>query len=291
MSLMSHIVKLPMTLTISEGYSYVAHATCDELMNCLPDESVDVIYSDPPFGTGATRVDPRDPSTSYRDDADMEQWLTILQTFATHARRVLKPSGSVFLHLDWRGVHEAKLLVMDEVFGKSNQIGEIIWATDWGCRQKDRFARKHDTILHYAREAGAHRFDGDRVDRVPYKAPELQMYRAKRLGKDDGLARIAVGKPVTDVFHDISIVGTSSNERRLNSYPTMKPVRLIKRLLAPVVVSGSVVLDPFCGSGPVMEAAHMLSCSFVTGDVSEKAVGIVRQRANRLGAKFFTVER
>lgn len=260
-------------------------------MNCLADESVDVIYVDPPFGTGKARVDPRDPSTLYRDNADMDQWLTMLRTFATHAQRVLKPSGSVYLHLDWRGVHEAKLLVMDDVFGKSNQLGEIVWSFNWGARQKDRFSRKHDTILHYAKEAGAHRFNASRLDRVPYKAPELQMYRAKRLGKDDGLSRIAEGQPVTDVFHDVSIVGTSSNERKLNSYPTMKPVKLIKRLLSPVVIPGSVVLDPFCGSGASLEAAHALSCSFVVGDASEKAAMVTKIRADRLGAMYVAVER
>ena len=260
-------------------------------MASLPDESVDVIYADPPFGSGVTRVDPRDPSILYRDDADVDQWLRMLRSFVVASRRVLKPSGSVFLHLDWRGVHEVKLLVMDEVLGRDNQIGEIIWSFNWGCRQKDRFARKHDTILHYAKESGAHRFDVSRVDRIPYKAPELQMYRAKRLGKDDGPARIAAGQPVTDVFHDISIVGTGSNERKSNSYPTMKPVKLIKRLLSPVVIPGSVVLDPFCGSGASMEAASELQCSFVVGDASEKAVEVTKSRADRLKVKYFVVER
>jgi site-specific DNA-methyltransferase (adenine-specific) len=288
---MTHIVKLPGLLLISAGSSYVACLPFDELMEALPDESVDAIYADPPFGTGVTRVDPRDPSTLYRDDLEGERWLSMLRAFAAQARRVLKPSGSVYLHLDWRGVHEAKLLAMDEVFGRDNQIGEIIWSFDWGCRQKDRFARKHDTILHYAKESGAHRFDVGRVDRVPYKAPELQMYRAKRLGKNDGAARIAAGKPVTDVFQDINIVGTSSNERKLNSYPTMKPTRLVRRLLSPVVTAGSVVLDPFCGSGASLEAAHALSCSFVMGDASEKAARAARIRADRLEAKYFAVER
>ena len=284
------IVKLPTTLSISSGDSYIAHATCDELMFNVPNESVDVIYIDPPFGTGLRRVDPRDPSTTYEDDIYPGRWQMMLRSFAAHARRVLKPSGSVYLHLDWRGVHEAKLLVMDEIFGRHNYLGEIIWSFNWGARQRDRFSRKHDTILHYAKEAGAHLFDVDRVDRVPYKAPELQLYRAKRLGKDDGAARIASGQPVTDVFHDISIVGTSSKERKLNSYPTMKPVKLIKRLLSPVTIPGSVVLDPFCGSGASMEAAHELLCSFIVGDASEKAVKVIKLRADRLKAKYFTVE-
>lgn len=260
-------------------------------MASLPDASVDVVYADPPFRAGVTRADPRDAATFYQDDPDLEKWLAMLRTFAAASRRVLKPSGSVFLHLDWHGVHEAKLLVMDEAFGKANFLGDLIWAYDWGARQKDRFSRKHDTILHYAKQADAHRFDPARVDRVPYKAPGLQMYRAKRLGKHDGAARVAAGKPVTDAFSDINVIGTAARERTLNSYPTMKPVKLVRRLLAPVVEPGCVVLDPLCGSGTALEAAASLSCSFVVGDANERAVAVARNRAKRLIVGFCDVER
>ncbi len=249
-----------------------------------------MIYTDPPFNTGVVRSDPRDSTTFYSDHMPRDEWVEMIVDLADNCRRVLKPHGSMYLHLDWRCVHEAKIYAMDAIFGRENQLGEIVWAYDWGARQKDCFARKHDTILHYAKEAGAHRFDVERVDRVPYKAPELQLYRAKRLGKDDGAARIATGKPVTDVFDDINIVGTSSNERKLYSYPTMKPARLVKRLLSPVVTVGSVVLDPFCGSGATLQAASELLCSFVVGDVSEDATSIARRRARNLEVKFVAVE-
>ena len=287
---MARIVKLPGLLRISDG-SHIACAPFEELLASLPDESVDAVYADPPFNTGVTRFDPRDETSFYSDHMPRDEWVEFIWNVAYDCRRVLKPHGSMYLHLDWRGVHEAKVFAMDAVFGRENQLGEIVWAYDWGARQKDCFARKHDTILHYAKEKGAHRFDLAKVDRVPYKAPELQMYRSKRLGKDDGAARIAAGKPVTDVFQDINVVGTSSNERKLNSYPTMKPSRLVKRLLAPVVAPGNVVLDPFCGSGASLEAASELLCSFVAGDVSEKAAYAARARATRLGAKFVAVER
>lgn len=288
---MPDIVKLPRLLQISGGLSHVACAAFDELLMSLPDESVDAVYTDPPFNTGVLRADPRDPTAFYQDDLPHDEWLKLIVRLAGECRRVLKPHGSMYLHLDWRGVHEAKVFAMDATFGRDNQVGEIVWAYDWGARQRDQFAKKHDTILHYAKEKGAHRFDPEKVDRVPYKAPELQLYRAKRLGKNDGAARIAAGKPVTDVFQDINVVGTSSEERKLNSYPTMKPARLIKRLLAPVVESGNIVLDPFCGSGAILEAASELLCSFVVGDVNEKAAKIARQRADRLGAKYIAVER
>lgn len=256
----------------------------------MPDESVDVVYTDPPFNTGVVRSDPRNSTSFYSDHMPHDEWVEMIVRLADGCRRVLKSHGSMYLHLDWRGVHEAKVYAMDAVFGRENQLGEIVWAYDWGARQTDRFARKHDTILHYAKEADAHRFNVERIDRVPYKAPGLQLYRAKRLGKDDGAVRIAAGKPVTDVFDDINIVGTSSNERKLYSYPTMKPTRLIKRLLSPVVTEGSVVLDPFCGSGVTLQAASELLCSFVVSDASEHAASIARRRAKNLEVKFIAVE-
>lgn len=288
---MTHIVKLSQQLPVSRGECYVANLDYKELFAALPDDSVDVIYADPPFNSGMLKRDPRNPSVYYEDSFPRKQWLNnFLVLFAIHAQRVLKPHGSLYLHLDWRMVHDAKVNVMDDIFGRENFLGEVIWSYDWGARQKDRFSRKHDNILHYAKEAGKHRFDPERVDRVPYKAPELQMYRAKRLGKDDGLSRIEAGKPVTDVFEDINVLGTSSNERALNSYPTMKPAKLIKRLLSPVVIPGSVVLDPFCGSGVIVQAASELNCSFVAGDANPKATVIASRRASRLGATFSVVE-
>lgn len=288
---MSNIVKLPCSIPVSHGECYVANLDYKELFAAVPDESIDAIYADPPFNTGMLQRDPRNSSVYYADDKSRKSWLdNFLFLFAIHAQRVLKPHGSLYLHLDWRMVHEAKANVMDDVFGRENFLDEIIWAYDWGARQKDRFSRKHDNILHYAKDVEQHRFDPERVDRVPYKAPELQMYRAKRLGKDDGAQRIEAGKPVTDVFSDINVLGTSSNERALNSYPTMKPTKLVRRLLSPVVVSGSVILDPFCGSGVTIEAASELGCSFVVGDANPTAAMIAARRAERLGTNFFVVE-
>jgi site-specific DNA-methyltransferase (adenine-specific) len=288
---MNSTLKLPCVLPISAAESYVAHASFEEVLIALPDESVDAIYSDPPFNTGVTRVDPRDRATLYQDSFAIEEWLSTLRAFASGARRVLKPTGSIFLHLDWRGVHEAKVFVMDQIFGRDAYVGEIVWSYDWGARQRDRFALKHDTILHYAASPGNHRFDASRVDTVPYKAPELQHYRAKRLGKTDGAARIARGKPITDVFQDINIVGTSSHERSDNSYPTMKPVKLLRRLLAPVVQGGDRVIDPFCGSGPIVDAAAALGCSFVASDISARAFEVTKARAKRANVNFDVVER
>lgn len=270
--------------------SVVTKMSFDEAMSNLRDDSVDAIYADPPFNTGVDRHDPRDRTRSYQDRFADQEWLDMISRFAEQSKRILKESGSVFLHLDWRGVHEAKVLVMDRVFGKHNFIGEIVWSYNWGSRQRDRFSRKHDTILHYAKCAGAHMFDCEKLDRVPYKAPELQMYRAKRLGKNDGEERIKAGQPVTDVFSDINVLGTASKERANYSYPTMKPSKLIRRLLAPVTSTGSLVVDPFAGSGAIVTAASELGCLFFANDASEAAYQHIRRRADSSGTNYAYVK-
>jgi site-specific DNA-methyltransferase (adenine-specific) len=288
---MSNIVKLSDVDYLSRGVSYIVNADYSDLLRSVPNDSVDVIYADPPFNTGTSRVDPRDKETHYRDRYDVADWIDMMSVLAIESKRVLKKTGSMYLHLDWRSVYDAKIDVMDVIFGRENFIGEIIWSYNWGARQKDRFSRKHDNILHYSKDVDCHVFDNERVDRVPYKAPELQMYRSKRLGKDDGTSRIAKGQSVTDVFHDINVLGTASKERSKNSYPTMKPVRLVKRLIAPVVPIDGVVLDPFCGSGTTLEAAASLGCTFVVGDENRRAFEITSRRATELKLDFRLVER
>lgn len=270
--------------------SVVAKLSASAAMSTIQDHTVDAVYADPPFNTGVDRHDPRDPTRSYQDRFADDEWLDMIADFAEHSKRILKTTGSIFLHLDWRGVHEAKVLVMDKIFGRSNFVGEIIWSYNWGSRQRDRFSRKHDTILHYAKQAGAHTFDHSKLDKVPYKAPELQMYRAKRLGKNDGEERIKAGQPVTDVFHDINVLGTASKERANYSYPTMKPSKLLRRLLAPVTSEGSLVVDPFCGSGAVVTAAAELDCRFLASDANEEAFKHACSRADASGMPYSKIK-
>ena len=85
---------------------------------------------------------------------------------------MLTPTGSLFLHLDFREVHYAKVL-LDGIFGRDSFINEIIWAYDYGARSKRRWSPKHDSLLWYARNPDDYTFHYDEVDRVPYLAPAL----------------------------------------------------------------------------------------------------------------------
>lgn len=241
----------------------------DEALNVLAqlsEASIDLIYVDPPFGTGTTQTA---HGMSYLDN--YYSCSVFLRPVLVEMYRVLKTSGSLYLHLDWRNVHHARV-VCDDIFGSANFLNEIIWSYNFGGRGKDRFPRKHDNILVYAKQAGNHVFNWDDVDRVPYRAPDMQ-----KVGRTpaDAAARIALGQVPTDVW-EMSIVGTNSRER--TGFPTQKPVALVQRAVVASSPLGGVVLDVFAGSGTTGQAALQNGRSFILADTSPWAIEVMQAR-------------
>ena len=192
-----------------------------DVLRALPDGCVDLAYADPPFATGGTRrlttIRTGDGDRTrrgfggreyryevvselgYADDLPLAEHLAALRERLVEVHRVLAPHGSLYLHVDWRTSHHVRLL-LDEVFGPERFLNEIVWAYDYGGRPRDRWPRKHDTILWYAR-GDRWLFDRDAIDRVPYMAPGLV-----------GPEKAARGKLPTDVWW-MTIVPPGSTER------------------------------------------------------------------------------
>jgi len=255
-----------------------------DVLRALPDGSVDLVYADPPFGTGATRrlasirtgtgesVRHGFAGRAYRyqvvrdlawdDDLPLAAHLEAIEHRLVEIRRVLASHGSLYLHLDWRTTHHVRLL-LDRVFGADRFLNEIVWAYDYGGRPRDRWPRKHDTILWYAK-GDEWRFERDAVDRIPYLAPELV-----------GPVKAARGKLPTDVWW-MTIVPPGSHER--TGYPTQKPVRLLERIVAASSRPGDLVLDPYAGSGTTGVAAARLGRRWLLVDRNPVAVAIARDR-------------
>ena len=234
----------------------------DEALNVLKrlsDESVDMIYVDPPFGTGDVQ---ESHGMSYSDPK--YDYVPFLREHLLRFKLVLKETGTLYLHLDWRHSHYARVLC-DQIFGDKNFLNEVIWAYDYGGRGKDRWPRKHDNILVYTKDVKQHIFNWDDIDRIPYMAPGLQ--------KD--LARAEAGKVPTDVWW-MSIVGTQSKER--TGYPTQKPVKLVERAILASSPPAGVVLDCFAGSGTTGEAAHKHGRSFILADTSPWSMEVMHER-------------
>ncbi len=261
--------------------------TALDVLGTLPDGSVQLIYVDPPFGTGQVRrlssirtgAGERErrgfggrtyrfevvSDHAYRDDMPLDAYLAFLAAHLTEAHRVLDPRGSIYVHLDFRAAHHARL-IMDDVFGPERFLNEIVWAYDYGGRPRDRWPRKHDTILWYAR-GDAWTFDRDAIDRIPYMAPGLV-----------GPEKVSRGKLPTDVWW-MTIVPTNGPER--TGYPTQKPERLLTRIVAASSRPGDLVLDFFAGSGTTGVVAKRLGRRFLLVDRNPVAVDIARERLSR----------
>ncbi len=250
----------------------------------LPDACVDLIYIDPPFGTGQVRSLATIRTGSgersrrgfggrryhfevtavhaYRDDMPLDAYLEFLGAHLAQAHRVLRPTGSLYLHLDHHAVHHARCM-LDGIFGPEHFLNEIIWAYDYGGRPRDRWPRKHDNLLWYAR-SGRWTFNRADIDRIPYMAPGLV-----------GPEKAARGKLPTDVWW-MTIVPTNGHER--TGYPTQKPERLLERILRASSNKGDLVLDFFAGSGTTGAVAARLGRRFLLVDHNPEAVAIARRR-------------
>ena len=267
-----------------EGPSRLFEGDNLELMKSLPDGAFTLCYMDPPFNTG--RVQVRRSSTVVASaessrhgfggkgyDFTLQSVTSYDDTFANYweflaprlreAWRLLSPEGTLYLHLDWREVHYAKV-ALDHLFGRENFLNEIIWAYDYGAKTKKRWPTKHDTILVYVKNPRSYVFNSDEIDREPYMAPGLV--------SDDKSAR---GKLPTDVWWH-TIVSPTGKEK--TGYATQKPLGVLTRIVRASSNLGDWVLDPFAGSGTTAHAAASLGRKFVVMDSNGDAVSIMNTR-------------
>jgi site-specific DNA-methyltransferase (adenine-specific) len=233
-------------------------ADCAAVLPRLPDAAFDLVYIDPPFNTGRRQA--RGP-LGYADSHD--DYPAFLAPHLEQARRLLAPHGTLYLHLDYREAHYAKV-ALDELFGRDAFLNELIWAYDYGGKPRNRWPAKHDTILVYVKTPGAHHFDAGAVDREPYMAPGLV-----------GPEKAARGKRPTDVIWH-TIVPTNSREK--TGYPTQKPEGLVRRLVQASSRPGGWCLDFFAGSGTLGAVAAKLDRRYVLVDSNPEAIEIADRR-------------
>jgi site-specific DNA-methyltransferase (adenine-specific) len=255
-----------------------------EVLAAIPDESINLIYIDPPFNTGrvqkrqslktvraegGNRVGFKGASyetvkgkvTSY-DDSFADYW-AFLEPRLEEAWRVLAKNGTLYLHLDYREVHYAKVL-LDALFGLDSFLNEIIWAYDYGARSKSKWPAKHDNILVYVKDPSNYTFNNTAVDREPYMAPGLVTPE-----------KAALGKLPTDVWWH-TIVSPTGKEK--TGYATQKPIGILRRIIHASSNEGEIVLDFFGGSGTTAFVAMQLDRRFITVDKNPEAIEVMKQR-------------
>jgi len=255
-----------------------------KVLRALADQSVDLIYIDPPFNTGREQAR-KQISVEKDEDGDrvgfggnryqttvigerayrdyFDDYLGFLEPRLLEAYRILKPDGSFYFHIDYREVHYCKIL-LDGIFGRGSFLNEIIWAYDFGGRSKNRWPAKHDNILLYVKDPEHYTFNRDEVDRIPYMAPGLV-----------GEKKAQQGKFPTDTWWH-TIVGTNSKEK--TGYPTQKPLGVLRRIVAASSNPGELVLDFFAGSGTVGAVCLELGRRFILVDNNPQAYAIMKKR-------------
>jgi site-specific DNA-methyltransferase (adenine-specific) len=255
-----------------------------EVLREIPDGKVNLIYIDPPFNTGrvqkrqalktvkstsGSRVGFKGASyetvkgtiTSY-DDSFVDYW-EFLEPRLEEAWRVLAPNGTLYLHLDFREVHYAKVL-LDALFGRDSFLNEIIWAYDYGARSKSKWPAKHDNILVYVKDPSNYVFNNTAVDREPYMAPGLVTPE-----------KAALGKLPTDVWWH-TIVSPTGKEK--TGYVTQKPEGILRRVIHASSNEGDLVMDFFGGSGTTAYVAMTLARRFLTVDKNPEAFEVMKNR-------------
>ena len=260
-------------------------------LKSMADESFQLIYIDPPFNTGRSQVRTNRSSISsttgnlgfqgkrYEQvvksvlsyDDDFADYWAFLEPRLIEAYRLLNETGTIYLHLDYREAHYAKVL-MDALFGRECFLNEIIWAYDYGGKSKSRWPAKHDTILVYVKNPTKYFFDSATVDREPYMAPGLVTPE-----------KVARGKLPTDVWWH-TIVSPTGKEK--TGYPTQKPLGILRRIISASSRPGDQVLDFFAGSGTTAQAAFELKRNFVVVDQNPESIEVITSRLNALGVEY-----
>jgi len=210
----------------------------------------------------------------FLSDNDMLAYLSMMAPRLIELKRVLKPTGSIFLHCDPTASHYLKML-MDSIFGGGNFRNEIIWHYRTGNLAKKQFQRKHDVILFYSK-TNIWKFKP-----LEYKEYYSQVYgpgfkpgfKGRKHGEDRyGEFRI----PFVDDVWDISAVFTRSSEHL--DYPTQKPLALLERIIKAGSNQGDIVLDPFCGCGTTIAMAEHLEREWIGIDITHLAVSLIKHR-------------
>ena len=281
---------------------------CLDIMRGMADGCIDLIYLDPPFNSNANYAAPigsEAAGAEFKDtwglsDIDLAWWGEIEEAYPAlykllaavrevrgksmmayliymairviEMRRLLKPTGSIYLHCDPTASHYLKLM-MDSIFSGGGQMqNEIVWCYGSGGASKKRFSRKHDTVFFYTlgRE---YLFNVDSV-REPYSSPHKSM-TPKVVGSKVYQKMHPLGRIPFD-WWQIPILTNSDKQR--TGYPTQKPLALLQRIIKASSNQGDIILDPFCGCATTCVAAEVESRQWIGIDVSDLAFQLVKTR-------------
>lgn len=259
-----------------------------DILKTIENESVDLIYIDPPFFTHkAYEVIWGDEAEvrSFEDrwEGGIEHYISWMKPRVQELYRILKPTGSFYLHCDWHANAHIRIM-LDGIFGDDHFQNEIIWYYRGGGVSKERFGRRHDSVFFYAK-GEKWTFNADAV-RIPYSEETLERLQYKaRSFRGEKVYETYEANPLGKFPDDVWImqpIMPSSKERL--GYPTQKPEKLLERVMQASSNKGDVVLDAFCGCGTTLAVGQQLGRHWIGIDISPTAVKLIERRLQRLGA-------
>lgn len=279
------------------------------ILRAMSDESVDLIYLDPPFNSNRAyniiypgdlgQVTAFEDTWAWSSECDvhldtikaqpqeigqvlpalvsgmgkiqLSAYLVNMAVRLVELHRILKPTGSLYLHCDPTAGHYLKI-VLDATFGRKEFRNEIIWYYNSGARKERDFGRRHDFIFRYSRSPN-YFVDFDCPEaREPY-SPDINIPPSKKHYYDPR------GKVRDDVWR-LPIIPQNDKKERLG-FPTQKPLKLLDRIIRTSSRHGDIVLDPFCGCGTAIEAAENSGRQWIGIDITYAAIAAIQERFRR----------
>ncbi len=270
----------------------IIHGDCRERLIEFEKNSIDLVYFDPPFFTQKTHsLKTRDNSKKYEFEdkfSSISEYLELIENILVETKRILKDTGSVFLHCDKTASHQIRI-VLDKVFGCENFQSEIVWSYKRWSNSKKGLLNAHQIIFFYSKTKDF-KFNTiytdysatTNIDQILQERERDE--NGKSVYKKDENGNVVIGKekkgvPLSDVW-DIPYLNPKAKER--TGYPTQKPVLLLNQIIKIASNEGDIVLDPFCGSGTTCVSAKQLKRNYIGIDKSIDAVDLAVSRLEEM---------
>jgi len=270
----------------------IIHGNCIEKLQEIEANKIDLVYFDPPFFTQKKHsLSNRDNSKTYEFDDKYEslgEYLNLIENTLIQCKRVLKDTGSVFLHCDKTASHNIRI-VLDKVFSKENFQSEIVWSYKRWSNAKKGLLNSHQIIFFYSKTTDF-KFNTlytsysatTNIDQILQDRERDENGKSVYKRDENGnaiLGKEKKGVPLSDVW-EIPYLNPKAKER--TGYPTQKPVLLLNQIINITTDEGDLVLDPFCGSGTTCVSAKSLKRNYIGIDISIDAVELANSRLEEM---------
>lgn len=269
----------------------IALGDCLERIKELDSDSIDLVYMDPPFFTQKMqKLSSNEGIEFVFDDSwnSMEEYLEYISIRIEECKRVLKKTGSIFVHCDRNASHYIKI-ELDKIFGINNFQSEIIWTYRRWSNSKKGLLNNHQVIFFYSKSKDfkfnklyTDYSETTNVDQILQDRVRDEQGKSRYKKDENGnvvMSQAKKGVPLSDVW-EIPYLNPKAKERV--GYPTQKPIILLEQIISLVTQEGDVVLDPFAGSGTTLVAAKILNRNFYGIDQLEDAVHLSRTRLKNI---------